>query len=345
MSTEDERKNLQQPITSNNEAWILFMKGRHFMSDLTSEGFMQGRTLLDQAVALDPDFVLAHIGLAEYYIMGATNAIFPRSEIYLQARKEIETLQRLAPDLPQTWIWTATFNQWLEWDWKAADNNFTRAMNMYSGSFNSTDASELGNYSWFLSIMNRYDKAFEIDKKALELDPTSPLVTMSTGYSLILAGRYDEAIIQIKKALELDRNYYFAYLELAWCYCAKGLYEESFKMYESAHKLKPEFDAVKELTWLKTLALSGQKVEVRTKLNEYLLLQDKHYIGPDLIALVYSALNEKENAFKWLVKGYEDRTPILGLLNTHYNKGYVFKNISSDARYIELVKRMKLPDN
>ncbi len=338
----EERQFLQLPITRSNEAYLMFLKGRHFMHILTTDGFDKGRSFLNQAISLDPEFTRAYIGLAEYYIRGAANSIFPRSDIYREAKKTIDKLEKIAPNLPQTWLWAASFDQWLEWDWEKADNKFKKAIELNFDKLPKLEATDIQMYAWYLDCMNRHEEAYKINQQALLLDPLSPLVNMSSGYGYLLAGLYDKAIVQINKVVELDSNYYFAYLELGMCYGAKGMYESALMQLKKADELKPGFHALKEVINLKTLALSGRKDEVNQKIQELITISEQNYISPDLFAWIYSTLNKRDEAFKWLNKAYEERAPILSNLNTKFNRNYAFENISLNIQYNELIKKVGL---
>jgi tetratricopeptide (TPR) repeat protein len=157
------------------------------------------------------------------------------------------------------------------------------------------------------------------------------------GLKLCCRGDYDRALEQLQKALEFDPNFAHAHAALALTYAGKGTYEESLAECEKwqAFAGAARGRALSSLI----LAMAGKTDEAKKILNE---LKSQPKLDPlSLISLAEtcSVIGEKTEAFEFLEVAYQKRIPRLIFLDFYPN----FRNIRTDPRYADLLRRMGLP--
>jgi len=192
-------------------------------------------------------------------------------------------------------------------------------------------------YGYYVSSKGRSDEALREMLQAQDLDPLSLPKITSVGEVLYEAGRYDEAIAAYKKALEMDPNSGFAYWAIGRAYLEKGMYEQAIASFQKAIPLSGDSpDEPAELA--RAYAKSDRKTEARRIADDLKEQSKRRYISPCVIASIYAALGEKDQAFVWLEKAYEAHDFILVLLKVEP----MFDNLRSDPRFTILLKRVGL---
>jgi tetratricopeptide (TPR) repeat protein len=185
--------------------------------------------------------------------------------------------------------------------------------------------------------MGRFDEALVERKLAQKLDPINPAVIASVGQTLFLARRYDEAMEQYRKALELNPNYSWGHVALADAYVRKGMYEEAIAEVNKALSLEGNTSAIALLGY--TYALAGKHDEARKLLGQLEELSNRKYVPPFFFAAIYIGLGEKDGAFEWLEKAYQERHPHLVQLKVQP----VYDPLRSDPRFADLMRRVGIP--
>ena len=86
-------------------------------------------------------------------------------------------------------------------------------------------------------------------------------------------------------------------------------------------------------------ASAGRKDEAQTILNKFLKMRKEHFVSPFMIALLYTSLDKKDEAFDWLNKACEERDP--QVIWVHLDPQ--LDSLHSDPRFGELLQRMGIP--
>jgi len=190
----DVTKQIAQHPTANEEAYVAYLKGRFFWNKRTNEGYAKASAEYEKAIAADPNFALAYVGLADINAFAPPNsAAAIKAENY--ARKAIELNSALAePHATLGFIYC-----FHKWDWQRSEAEFKQSL-----ALNQNYATAHHWYSIMLVIQKRYAEAEGEMRKALEIDPLSLAMNSDLCQTFYFARRYDEAINQCRKTLELD---------------------------------------------------------------------------------------------------------------------------------------------
>ena len=293
--TGQEKERLKKQHTGNTEAYELYLKGRYHLNRLTDEGFIKGLEYFQQVIAKDPNFALAYVGVAESYNdLGGFNVRPPR-EVYPKAKSAALTALKLDDTLAQAHTALATANMAYDWDWSAADREFKRAIEI-----NPSDSDAHYQYGFYLAFMGLFDEAIAEIKRAHELDPVSLVKITGVGQVLLMSRRYDESIGQSRRALEMDPNLGFAHWLLGLAYMYKGKYSPQSRRCKNRYRSREIVPT--------NLGHSGRLCALReerrdTKDPGAVEQQSKRkYLAPSLIASLYGALGENDQAFACLTR-------------------------------------------
>jgi len=171
-------------------------------------------------------------------------------------------------------------------------------------------------------------------KRALELDPLSLDATVGFGTIYLDAGQYEQGTKEYRKALEMDPNYPLARFYLACAYLFQGMYDEALSELRKYSELiggHPDTDG--------SLALYYAFVGNREDALKSLALLQRKGVSPRFVAVIYARLGDKDQAFNWLEKAYEEHHALLKFLNvTPW-----WQPLHSDPRFQDLARRVGIP--
>jgi DNA-binding winged helix-turn-helix (wHTH) protein/TolB-like protein/tetratricopeptide (TPR) repeat protein len=316
--------------TDNIEAYQLYMKGRYHLDKLTPPDMQKSITYFQQAIDLDPGYALAYTGLSQAFgVLGIAGAM-PVAEAFIKANAAAQKAIEIDDMFGDAHVALGMGMFWYGWDWNAAEKEFLRAIEI-----NPNNADSHGNFAMVLSNIGRHAEALAESKRSLELNPLHLAQNTTEGQFLLNAGRPDEALMQLRKTIELEPKFWMPHMIAASAYIEKGMYmeaiEESRKEYELTGGNIIPFGTY-------ALAKSGKSEEARAVLKELLKLSATGYVPPYNIALIYNALDERDNALGWLEKAYEQRDPKMTALKVEAK----WNNLRDEPRFIKLIQRMKL---
>jgi len=331
--TGSEEKRLTKSYTANPEAYQDYLKGRYWWNKSTKEGFDKGTEYFQQAIARDPNYALAYSGLADCYSSLGESGLAPSKESYLRAKDAALKALELDDTLAEAHSSLALIKSSYDWDWSGADKEIRRAIELNP---RYADAHRLR--AEVLWQTGRLDEAIAETKRTLELDPLSLGNDDTLGLEFFLARQYDQAIEQEAKVLELDPNFTEAYYFRGVSYLKKSMYKEGMADFQKAVQISPG-DTV-ALTGLGFgYGVTGKTVEAQKVLDKLNEVSKQKYVSPVFMAKIYSGLQDKEKAFAWLEKAYEDRSLVsVGFIKTNP----MFDPLRSDPRYADLLRRTNL---
>jgi len=315
------------------DAYLAYLKGRFWWNKRTEEGFSKAVEYFQKAIEKDPNYGQAYAGLADAYLMPATRGLVSPREAYPKARALLTKALALDDSLAEAHNSLAYVIKNADWDWAGAEREFQRAIALNPGY---TLAHQW--YAHLLSIEGRRREALAEAERAQELDPLSPTVNRDLGAILYRARDYDKAITQLRNTLEIAPSFPLAYITLSNVYAEKGMYPEAIAERKKAVALSSD-DPELLAGFGRIYALEGNIPESR-KLLDTLAKRSKHqYVPPLAFVSIYIGLGDKDSAFSWLERAYEERSDDLGRLRVDP----LFDSLRSDPRFQELIRRIGVP--
>lgn len=217
-----------------------------------------------------------------------------------------------------------------DWDWPGFEIEMRRALDL-----NPNYPDMHGMQGTYLTAIGKFDESVRERKQAQELDPLSPFHTNSVGWSYFYARQYDKAIEWYKKALELDPNFALSHYDLAICYRMKGMHAESVEeslIARSISGAKPEvLSALRQ-----AYAAAGIKGYWQKELELAVEQAKQAPVDPHRMARIYTELGDKDRAFEWFERAFEERHSLLVFLKVNP----LFDSLHSDPRFASLIERI-----
>jgi adenylate cyclase len=325
------RQRITMHPTENLEAYQLYLKGRFYAGTLTKDGLQKGLDYFQQAIAIDPKFALAYVGISYYYQV-IVDWYAPPREVMPKAIEAAAKALALDDTLAEAHIEMASARFWYDWDWAAAEQEFRRAI-----ALNPNYATGHAYYGWYLIAMGRADQAIAENERALKLDPLSPEVNALLGQTLVWAGRYDAAIQHLRSWIDLGPDDWWSHLILG-------------RAYQQTHNLPaalPEFERATQLeaanpetfaTLVRGYAAAGRRDDARKGLAELLARSQRERVPAYDLATVYAALGDKDRALEWLDRAYTDRSFYLTGLKVDPD----VDSLRAEPRFAVLLKKVGL---
>lgn len=332
--TPQDKETLAAARPINSGAFEDYLKGRYYWGKRSEDALDKAIHYFQSATEKDPNYALAYAGLADCYgILGAAIVgTIPTSEVAPKAEAAAKKAVGLDPMLAetQTALATVQFND--DWNWKAAEAGFRRAIQL-----NPSYSTAHQRYSLYLMAMGRTEESLAEMNRARSLDPLSPSMNFSLGWRLYMARRYDEAIAQLLNTIEMDPTYLLAHIVLGQSYEQKGQYSEAIVELQKADSMAPNSPPVLAALG-HAYAVAGKRVEALQLLDELKSQRSREYVSPFYLAFIYAGLNDHEQAIAWLEKSYDDRSNNTIFLNVVPQ----FDDLRSELRFQNLLHRIGL---
>jgi DNA-binding winged helix-turn-helix (wHTH) protein/TolB-like protein/Flp pilus assembly protein TadD len=328
----EEKRRLVRRYTDNTEAYQLYLRGRYFWNKRTGESIKKSVSYFDQAIGKDPNFALAHDGSADaYYILGVYG-VLPTKESAPKAKASARRALEIDGSLSEARTTLAAITSSYDWDWSGAESQFKTALES-----NPNYATAHQWYAEHLARTGRLHEAVAEARKAEELDPASPLTSAIVGTTFYRARQYDRALEQLEKTLDMDPDFASTHFHLGMTCVQIKMYERAIWHFEKLTTLWGRNPQLLALLGYGR-AVAGERNGAKDILDELNNLSKQQYVSPLSMALVYIGLDEKNQAFNWIEKAYEDRVFWLSYLKVEP----FFDPLRSDPRFTSLLRRMRL---
>jgi serine/threonine-protein kinase len=328
-----ERVRIGREPTHNLQAYQLYLQGRHWYTRYTEQGFLKGIEYYRRAIAVDPGYALAHVGVALAYAelaAGQGGGTIREQEAYHEARKAVAIALTLDNALGEAHAVLALLMCVHDFDWAGSEREFRLALQLSPGSADIYD-----HYGWLCSALGRFDEALELTRRAQELDPLAHRADVAT--TLIRAGRYDEALQAALKGLEFEPDYARGRATLAWAYLMLGRADEGIAELRRAVELAPT-NSLYFAQLGEAYGLVGRTDEARGILGKLQEMADAQYVSPYHLAYVYTGLGELDRAMDLLEQAYDERAGSLyGVRGS-----FLFERLRGHPRFQALLAKMNL---
>jgi TolB-like protein/DNA-binding winged helix-turn-helix (wHTH) protein/Tfp pilus assembly protein PilF len=311
-----------------------YLQGRYlYWNKRTEENLNKAIEHLQSAIKEDPSYAAAYVGLADCYNalgnvqFGALPPIEARRHSVEAATKALE-LDASSAEAHNALGYANHY----DWQWAAAENYFRRAIEL-----NPNYANAHNFYANYLMSRGRVDESIAASNRARELDPFSLAISVNRGFLLENARRYNEAIDQLRSVISMDPNHYQAYWFLSHTYAANKQFAEAVAAGEKAVDLSQRAPGALGILGL-AYGLAGDKTEATKILKELLELNKSRYVTPAALVNVYVGLGDKDQAFVWLEKAYQERSNYIAYVEVFP----ILDPVRSDQRFADLVRRVGL---
>lgn len=321
---------LATAATTNPEAYETYLKANYYLDQFDLQKSIE---YYNQAIKLYPDYAPAYAHMARaYFFLTFFNSISPR-----EGWGKVKDLATLAlqkdEHLPEAHGALALAKLHYDWDFAGAEQEFKRAIEL-----NPSDADIRHDYAHYLMAMGRVAESEAESKQAVALDPVGDGLNSCLCWHSFAARNYDQSVRLAKKFLTSQPNNPFELTILGWAYEQKEMPEQAIAEFKTAVELTHN-DSFYLAALGHAYAQADRRGDADKVLNTLFDRAKKSYISPFDVALIYTALGNKDTAFRWLGKAASERSTFLV-----YSKWEPrLDPLRSDPRFKELLNRVGLP--
>jgi len=286
----------------NLAARNLYLQGRYHLNQRTEESLRKAVEFFERARLEEPQFALAHSGLADAYSLLGHYGVLAPAEVWTKTADNASTAVLLAPDAVEALTSLAHVKASQDWDWTGAERQFRQAISL--------DPSYSTAHHWYamnvLVPLNRLQEAGEEVRIAQSLDPISAIIARDLALIHCYRREYDLALAQCDHAIELNPHFSAAFWTLALIQELRQEFDEAAAACQRAIHLAPTMPRMHGALG-RLYALTGQRarcLEIIKKLRE---MAAARYVSPMEFASLYFALGKNDEGFDWLAKACQDR--------------------------------------
>jgi serine/threonine protein kinase/Tfp pilus assembly protein PilF len=319
--------------TNDPNAFEAFMKGRFHWNSMTAEGFAKAIKFYEEAVALDPNYALAYVSIAEYYIHLGIQCLMPFAECSERAKEVAEKAVKSDPTLADAYVALGFAKMNADYDWQAGLENYERAVEINPNSV-------LAHF-WLETyyIQNRrYAEALAELEKALAIEPKLLVLWHNLAWVYFNCGRFEDSIKIHQQIIETNAAYPFANLSYSWVLCRAGRFDEAIEQARKGARLAPE-NPMYLCGLANAFAAAGKNTEAQRILSDLAQISNEKYVSPYMLATVYVSLGDKDTALGLLKNAAEIRDTWIVWLGVNPQ----FDVLRDDARYKEILRLIKHP--
>ncbi len=310
----------------DSEAYVLFLRGLHFLLQRGAENLKKSEEALLQAIELEPGYAEAWSLLAVNYYEQTNRKLKTREDGAALAKTAIGRAKSLDPDLGVAWGVDGFLKKNLDWDWGAAQAAINKAYELEpkNNPIRTWRAS-------MASTIGKLDDAVDLYEQGFLNDPLNLSAHSALGLAYTKVHRYDEAIVIFEKQAELKPDYHWAYFNLGKTYLFRGDAEQALLEI----KKNPE-NVFRNAGLVMAYSTLGLEAEAEEALKR--LVSEYGTQNPIWIAEAYSWRGQKDEAFEWLEKAF-----MQGEFGLSYMLGNnVYYSLTGDPRWVGLLKKMNL---
>ena len=310
----------------NPEAHQAYLRARHRWYTRRTEELQRAIIDFERALSVDPEYALAHAGLADVYlVLPLLTGEVPQEEAYAKAKEAADRAIALDPSLAEAHNSSAYLKLYLSWDFEGAERGFRKAIELNPGY-----ATAHQWYAELLSFQARHAEAIVEIRKALELDPLSAVMHHQAGQTYQQARQYEQAIQEYNNALALLPTFRAPSMFMGLAYRRQGRLKEAADAMAAAFREQEQI--VSELTAVAARGDLNAYLRTERKLAAF-LARPAYYHG-----LYDAALGNDLQAFRWLDKALERRDECLLYLKVDPE----WDRLRSDRRFKALMQKVGL---
>lgn len=323
---------IARPARINPQIREAYLRGLYHYGKRTEEGLDKSISYFKQAIEGEPSFALAYTGLAESYATLETWGRLCGNQAFPLVRSAVLKALEINPDLAEAHTLLAWVRFAFERDLQESNREFRLAIRL-----NPNCILAYYYYAFFLASQCNFDQALEANYKAHELDPRSLHVNSIRGWLLFCARRLDEAIELCRQAINFEPYYSPFHVWLAFAYAVNGKINEAITESEIARNSNyslPKFIHCSGYCY----AVRGDTRRAELVVEELAGEKGDQYVSPYWVAAIYAALENRNKAFEWLEKTYEDHSGWAPFLNVDPR----FDSLRNEPRFHSLIQRLGL---
>src|SRR5438477_7976353 len=315
----------------NTEAYELYLQGLFFSNKSSEADLRRALTFFQTTLEKDPTFSRAWTGIAKVWYFLADVYVRPL-EAYPASKEAALKAIALDENDAEAHCYLSEAKRVLDWDLEGADAELKRAVQLDPSS---------APVHVFLALLPLFrgevKEGLALVLKAEQLDPVSPIISYVATAAYLADNRIEEAIAEGQRTQQLDPHYFYLDSALAEAYREKGNFEEAISLNTKAQEETHLPSSGLAITYART----GRLEDARNILDQLLQERRGRYVSAQVVAAIYVALGDKDEAFRWLELAATEHSGILQWIAFLPE----FRPLHPDKRFPNLLRRIGVPHN
>lgn len=332
---ENEKKKIRKPATQNTEAYELYLKGRFYLNR-RGGSIMKGIKFFQLAVDLDPEYALAHTGLADALLLAASYGLVYPKDAGEKAREAAEIAIKLNPLLPEPYSSLGFYYTCFVWDWTMAEKFFQKSFEI-SASF--AQAHYWYGLDYLTWAVADFESAERHGRTAIELEPLSSICYGMYAPMLHAQGKFHETIAVCKQGIQLDPYAFTCNLYEGLAHAFMNNYSKALGIFEKFMVLSNKHPFVAGALCI-TYSMMGEREKAKAIYDDLVERSKTTYITYTMIGVSAGHLGYIDEAFEYFEMGREAREPIV--LSIHVEH-WVADAVKQDPRFNEFISKFNFP--
>jgi len=332
--TPEERELLARSRVVDPEAHEAYLRGRFYWNRRSPESLLTSVGFFEEAISIDPEYALAHVGLADaqqlrmWFLIGAVapSEAMPRAKASLEKALEIDASLGEA----HAALAGIAFN---ERDWERGARESRRAIELSPSSARAHQVRGM-----YLTQLGHHEEAMAALEHARQLDPLSLILTVTLGLGHYMARDYDEALAQYQEAFALDPDFYPARILSIWVYAQREDWSAAIEETERGRAIQDNPAYLAKLG--QAHAAMGRRTGAIEVLAELTRISERAYVDGYHFATVHLALGDHEKAIDALEQAFDEHSASVRFLKVDP----ALDPLRAEPRFEDLLRRMKFPE-
>ncbi len=319
----------------NPDAYEAYLRGRYYLSNqfTMAQPLNMAKSYFEESIRKDPGFALAYSGLADSYLYLAIFRQLPPEGAYRPAKEALRKALELDDSIGEAHDTLGVLSWRSELNWNAAEREFNQAIAL-APSYSCAHEDR----AVYLSFLGRRAEALAEIAKSSELDP-GPSSGMAESAAYYQLRDYQSLVEASRRGVVSSPNEWTEHYNLGVGYEGTGKLLEAISEYQKAIEISNgDHDATASLAH--AFAAIGRKAEAEKILHDLERKSKSGYVSPYMIATIYAGLGDKDRAFEFLEKAYQERSLDI---SWHLKADLRIDNLRSDTRFQDLVRRVGYP--
>jgi len=333
--TPQQQARLRSARLVNPEAYEAYLRGRYYLSNqfTMAEPLNMAKSYFEESIRKDPGFALAYSGLADSYVYLAFIRQLSPEDAYGPAKEALRKALELDDSIGQAHDTLGLLSWRFEWNWDAAEREFNHAIAL-APSYSCAHEDR----AVYLSFIGRRADALAEIAKSNELDP-GPSSAMTESAAYYQLRDYQSLVEASRRGMVSSPNEWTEHYNLGVGYEGTGKLLEAISEYQKAIETSNgDHDATASLAH--AFAAIGRRAEAQKILHDFERKSKSGYVSPYMIATIHAGLGERDKAFEFLERAYQERSLDL---SWHLKADLRIDNLRSDPRFQDLVRRVGYP--
>jgi adenylate cyclase len=308
-------------LTTDPDSYATFLRARSLRRQNSSDSLDQAQALLEQVLAVDPNYLPAIDDLASVYMNQIGTGALSYQDAYELARALTLKGLEIDPNYARFYVQLGWIKLFHDHDMAAAAELYERALVL-----DGTNTTSLGDTASVLLYLGRVDESIRLSEFVNQRDPFHPITWANYGLVLLAADRFDDAVSAFRRALELSPGYGWGHYMLSVALLLAG--DPALALIEAQKESS-------EAPGLTGLAIANHALGNKDASDDALQLLVNDFSDDAIgnIAQIYAFRGENDAAFEWLAKMVQQNHPELMDLNG----SPLYMNLHSDPRWTELL--------